>query len=102
MHEGGCRDPARVLTLEDCIVLSELTPDEIEAIADVEHLPEVIAAELGCYLMRLPSGEKRVMALIREDIEKARAEGHLARAAKLRLSLQHFIAEHMPGCGCGR
>jgi hypothetical protein len=91
-----------VLTLEDCIALSELRRDEIDAIADIEHLPEVVAAELGSYLMHLPNGDRRVSALIREDIDKARGEGDLMRAARLRLCLQHFIAAHRPSCGCGR
>jgi hypothetical protein len=87
-----------VLTLQDCIALSDLKADEIEAIADVEHVPQMIAAELGSYLMHLPDGERRVRALLREDIDKARAEGDLLRAAKLRLCLQHFVAEHASTC----
>jgi hypothetical protein len=91
-----------MLTLEDCVALSELRRDEIDAIADIEHLPEVIAAELGSYLMHLPNGDRRVSALIRADIGKARSEGDLPRAAKLRLCLQHFVAAHQPRCGCGK
>jgi hypothetical protein len=90
-----------MLTLEDCIALCELKPDEIEAIADLEHVPEVVAAALGSYLMHLPTGEQRVRALLHEDIDKARREGDLVRAAKLRLCLQHFVAAHAPACGCG-
>ena len=41
-----------MLTLADCIALSELREDEIEAIAEDAHLPEIIAAEIGCYLQR--------------------------------------------------
>jgi hypothetical protein len=37
-----------MLTLEDRIALSDLTHEEIDAIAEHEHLPETIAAELGC------------------------------------------------------
>jgi hypothetical protein len=88
-----------VLTLQDCIALSELRADEIEAIADVEHVSEMIAAEIGSYLMHLPNGERRVRALIHEDLEKARADGDLLRAAKLRLCLKHFVAAHAQGCG---
>lgn len=88
-----------MLTLQDCIALSELRPDEIEAIGDVKHLPDMIAAELGCYLMHLPNGDRRVGALIRDDIDKARREHDLVRAARLRLCLQHFVAAHAPCCG---
>jgi hypothetical protein len=39
---------AAVLTLEDGITLSDLTPEEVDAIAAREHLAEIITAELGC------------------------------------------------------
>ena len=38
-----------VLTLQDCIALSDLTEEEILAIAEHEHIPEIVAAELGNY-----------------------------------------------------
>ncbi len=43
-----------MLTYEDCVGLTDLTEEEIEAIAQHEHLPEIIAAELGCYLVHDP------------------------------------------------
>ena len=49
-HEGG-----RVLTFEDCLGLCELTEEEIRAIAEHEHLPQIVALELGNYLMRGPT-----------------------------------------------
>jgi hypothetical protein len=88
-----------MLTLDDCIALSELRPDEVAAIAEVEHLPSIIAAELGCYLMHLPDGACRVRALIRDDIAEARDAHDFARAARLRLCLQRFVAEHAESCG---
>jgi hypothetical protein len=48
-----------MLTIQDCIALSELTPEEIAAIAEDAHLPDIIAAELGCYLVHSASGRKR-------------------------------------------
>lgn len=83
-----------MLTLEDCIALSELTPEEIAAIAEEEHLPKIIAAELGCYLAHTAQGRKRIKGMIRNDIETARAHGDFRHAAKLKLVLRHFIAEH--------
>jgi hypothetical protein len=95
-----------MLTIEDCIALSELTPEEIAAIAEDTHLPDIIAAELGCYLVHSASGRKRIKAMIRDDIDMARAHGDYRHAAKLKLVLEHFIAEHngafsaptSPGC----
>jgi hypothetical protein len=83
-----------MLTLEDCIALSGLTEAEIDAIAEHEHLPEVIALELGCYLYDLPGGSQAIRVIIREDIAAATARGDFRHSAKLRLVLQHFIASH--------
>jgi hypothetical protein len=83
-----------MLTLQDCIALSDLTPEEVDAIAEDLHLPGVIAAELGAYLMHLPDGEKRIRRIILDDLSQAWNRGDLARAANLKLVLRHFIEEH--------
>jgi hypothetical protein len=82
-----------MLTLEDCIALSGLTREEVDAIAEHEHLPEVIAVELGCYLLQLPQGRPAIKAIIRDDIARAQAAGDYRHSAKLKLVLRHFI-EH--------
>lgn len=45
-----------MLTFEDCIALSELTDEEIAAIAEHEHPPVIVAAELGNYLIHGADG----------------------------------------------
>jgi hypothetical protein len=80
-----------VLSLEDCIALSDLLPDEVDAIAVHEHLPEIIAAELGCYLVHCADGRQAIRAIIRDDIEAARRRGDFRRAGELRLVLYHFV-----------
>jgi hypothetical protein len=82
-----------MLTLEDCIALSDLTPEEVAAIAEHEHLPEIIAAELGNYLMHLPMGQRAIRAIIRDDIANAQQRGDHLHAAKLKMVLRHFV-EH--------
>jgi len=85
-----------VLTFEDCLALCGLTAEEIAAIAEHEHIPELAAAEMGNYLCRSPSGELQIMHMTVDDIEAARAAGKLDRAAALRLVLRHFVECH-PG-----
>ena len=82
-----------MLTLEDCIALSDLTLEEIDAIAEHEHLPGTIAAELGGYLVHCPDGRQAIDAMIRDDIDAARGRGDLRHAAELNVVLQHFV-EH--------
>jgi hypothetical protein len=80
-----------MLTLEDCIALSDLTLEEIDAISEHEHLPETIAAELGCYLVHCPDGRRAIRSMMRDDIEAARGRGDLRHAAELKLVLQQFV-----------
>lgn len=83
-----------MLTIQDCIGLCRLTEDEMIAIAEHEHLPDMLALELGDYLCRTTDGELRVKQMIAEDIEAARERGDLAHAAKLRMVLQLFLEHH--------
>ena len=82
-----------MLTLEDCIAFSDLTRQEIDAIAEHEHLPATIAAELGCYLVHRRDGQRAIRAMIRDDIDAARGRGDLRHSAELKLVLQNFV-EH--------
>jgi hypothetical protein len=83
-----------MLTIQDCIELSDLTEEEILAIAEHEHVPEMIAVELGCYLVHTPEGEKRIKRMIADDIVEARNRGDHRHAAKLKLVLKHYLEEH--------
>jgi S-ribosylhomocysteine lyase LuxS involved in autoinducer biosynthesis len=83
-----------MLTLQDCIELSELTEDEILAIAEHEHIPEMAALEMGHYLVHTPEGEKRIKRMILDDIQAARDHGNLRHAATLKLALKHFVEHH--------
>ncbi|MGI9451442.1 MAG: hypothetical protein ACR2QH_12545, partial [Geminicoccaceae bacterium] len=83
-----------MLTIRDCIDMCQLTEDEIAAVAEHEHVPDIIALEMGNYLCITSEGERRLSRMIVEDIEAARAHGNLAHAAKLRRVLQHFLERH--------
>ena len=84
-----------MLTLQDCIELSDLSEEEILAIAEHEHIPEMLAVEMGNYLVHTPSGEKRIKRMIVDDIKHAQEAGDLKHVAVLKSVLKHFVAEHM-------
>ena len=86
-----------MLTLEDCLALCELSEDEVLAIAQHEHIPELAAAELGNYLVHRPDGEACIKAMILDDIAAAASGGERNRALALKLVLSNFIREH-PRC----
>ena len=92
-----CRTLAPMLCLEDCLALCDLTEDEVLAIAQHEHIPEIAAAELGNYLVQAPDCEMRIKAIIRDDIAQARLGGNRERLLALKLLLRDFVLRH-PRC----
>ncbi len=83
-----------MLTREDCLALCELTEGEVAAIAEHEHVPEMIAMEMGQYLCHTPDGEARIERMIIDDIKAARSAGNIAHTAKLVGVLRHFVEHH--------
>ena len=91
-----------MITIEDCLALSDLTEEEIDAIAEHEHLPAIIAAELGNYLAHLAGGIGQIRSMIRDDIAAARLRDDQRHAQRLSLVLMHFCREHpAPGTDLG-
>lgn len=83
-----------MLCYQDCVELSDLTEEEIEAIAQHEHLPEMAALELGSYLVHTTEGIPMIKRIILDDIEEARRRGHDQKALQLKLVLKHFVDTH--------
>ena len=84
-----------MITLEDCIALCGLTREEIDAVAEHEHLPEAAAAAYSAWLMRnRGAGIPMIRNILRDDIRTAMASGNHAHAAELIAALRHFLAEH--------
>ena len=63
-----------MLTLKDCIDLSDLSDAEVAAIAEHEHVPELVAAEIGCKLVNSTAGRLVLKRYIRENLVHARAQ----------------------------
>lgn len=83
-----------MLTYEDCVGLTDLEEDQIEAISQHEHIPEIVAAELGCCLIHQLGGESSIRRIILEDVEDARRHGHPQEAAHWRQVFDHFNTTH--------
>ncbi|MCB1754812.1 MAG: hypothetical protein KDJ38_04775 [Gammaproteobacteria bacterium] len=83
-----------MLSLVDCLGLCDLTEEEILSIAEHEHIPDVIAAEMGDYLVHSPDGVPMIKRIILDDIEAAVQNGQEEHAQQLRRVLKHFIATH--------
>jgi hypothetical protein len=83
-----------MLSYEDCVELSDLTEEEITAIAEHEHLPEMAALEMGSYLVHSPEGIPMIKRIILDDIEEEQRRGHHEKVLQLKLVLKHFIDSH--------
>jgi hypothetical protein len=83
-----------MISLEDCIALCGLTRDEIDAIAEHEHVPEIAAAALAQYMLHHGQGARDIRAMIVDDIRVALRDGNKKHAAALFSALRHFLQAH--------
>ncbi len=83
-----------MITLTDCIGLCDLTPEEVAAIAEHEHLPEMVAASLGAYLVHSHHGPETIRDMIVDDIRMAIRNHDVPHARQLVSVLRHFLGEH--------
>ena len=74
--------------------MSGLTEDEVMAIAEHEHVPEIAAAAMGRYLLKKPDGAEQIRDMIRDDIHDALSRGDKDHASELLMVLRHFLEMH--------
>lgn len=85
-----------MITLEDCIALCGLSEPEILAIAEHEHIPEVVACATAAYLLNQAHGAERIRDMIIADVKAAQARGDRPHVQSLLHVLHHFLKDH-PG-----
>ncbi|MGI9405595.1 MAG: hypothetical protein ACR2O4_04415 [Hyphomicrobiaceae bacterium] len=83
-----------MITLEDCIGLCDLTEEEILAIAEHEHLPEMAAIAYAQYVMNRDHGAEAICRMIVEDIRASQERGDRDHTQSLLHVLHHFIRNH--------
>ncbi len=83
-----------MITLEDCIAFSGLTEEEVLAIAEHEHIPEIAAAALAEHLLQQNGGADKIRQMMVEDIRLALARNDKTHARHLLHALRHFLAMH--------
>ena len=84
-----------MITPEEIIDMTDLTPEEVAAIGEHEHVSEIVAAAaLADYLMHKLDGPRTVRRMIREDMREALRAGKPAHARELYATLRHFVATH--------
>jgi hypothetical protein len=90
---GGDREDG-MINLSDIMDMTDLTHEEIAAVAEHEGLPDVSAATLADYMMHAHHGPQAVLGMISEDIRAALRRDDVAHARDLYAVLRHFAATH--------
>ena len=83
-----------MITRDDIMDMTDLTHEEIAAVAEHEGLPDVNAAALSDYMMHVHHGPQTVLRMISEDIRAALRRDDVADARDLYAVLLHFVATH--------
>lgn len=83
-----------MICLQDCIALCGLTEEEVLAIAEHEHLPEIAASALAQYLLRQSHGSVKIRDMIVEDVRAAQCRGDREHVQTLLHVLHHFLQSH--------
>ena len=83
-----------MISLEDCIGMCGLSRQEVLAIAEHEHLPEIAAAALAQYMLRHENGTERIRDMIIDDVRCAQVRGDARHVQTLLHVLHHFLRQH--------
>ena len=83
-----------MLTAKECFDYSDLSEAEIDAIAEHEHVPPMVAAELGKCLLQSDMGTFMIRRYIEEDLQRAQLRKQDEHAAELNSVLQQFEHAH--------
>lgn len=83
-----------MISMKDCLDYSDLTEDEVAAIAAHEHLPYPCAVELACCLAQSQEGAEVLRCLLKDAVCDAKS-CHRAEALKTaRRAFRQFAANH--------
>ena len=64
-----------MISLEDCLAFSGLSEEEVAAIGEHEHIPQVAACALADYLLKQPDGgNRKIRTMIVDDFTKRSAK----------------------------
>lgn len=83
-----------MLSMQDVLDYCDLDRGEIEAIAEHEHIPMTIAAEMSEVLLCTPEGVYQLHAMIIENMQRALEDGHNERVLDLMQTYEHLQRTH--------
>ena len=88
-----------MLSMRDLVDYCDLDQGEIEAIAEHEHVPLAVAAEISELLLQSPAGVVCLHQMIVENMQHAMACGRMEHLAELCKVYEHLQRAHpLPTC----
>ena len=83
-----------MISLADCIAMCGLDEDQVLAIAEHEHVPEIVAAGLAQYMLRSSQGSVAIRNMIIDDIRRAQQRVDKPHVQHLLHVLHHYLRDH--------
>lgn len=83
-----------MISIKDCIDYSDLTEEEVAAIAEHEHLPYASAAQLACCLAQSDDGTEVLRCLLKNAVCDAEDCGHAETLRTAQRAWNQFVANH--------
>jgi hypothetical protein len=83
-----------MLSMQDVLDYCDLERGEIEAIAEHEHIPMTIAAEMSEMLLATPEGVCQLHRMIIENMQHALDTGHNEHVQALMQTYEHLQRTH--------
>lgn len=83
-----------MITLEDCIAMCGLTEEEVLAIAEHEHIPEIVATAEASYLLNDEHGIEKIRDMIIDDIKSSLKDKNTMHASELIFVLNSFLKKY--------
>jgi hypothetical protein len=83
-----------MLTAQECVDMSELSNEAIRAIAEHEHIPEVVAAELGQEMLKTARGIAEIERILEENLGLAVQACEQDKINDRKRVLERFIASY--------
>lgn len=86
-----------MLSLQDCLDLTELSDGELAAIVRHEKIPPIVALELGHRLMQTPGGMETLRQFILDDVASAQRQNRCRDCEAFSQALAGFMEKHPEG-----
>jgi hypothetical protein len=90
----GSQETPMIATVQECVDMSELSNEAIRVIAEHEHMPEVVAAELGQELLKSTGGIAEIRRMLEKSVELAIQAGVEDKTNDRKRLLRSFIASY--------